>query len=272
LKPVGGFITYIIDFHRVYTGHGRDTRNIGERIDREARQSNGQVYQLYSLDKRFDKLSASYVEARLIDLMSELAIPLANGVRPFGRDGLTLSPDLEQLVQQAQLLLSVAGFRRFEEARQVQSDRPVRVAATGDLHDLIVLDPETMTVPTDTLRVRLKCPNLQAEGFQVGDRFHVLAGADYCYESKSGLSTDNLARRAAIEALDILERLPGISGRARLRVGLDCKSAAIAGKILSGRHLGNNSWQSVSGRGAFRSRRSQQKRRPRRSAASGRRR
>jgi hypothetical protein len=41
MKPFGGFITYIIDFPRVYTGHGRDTRNIGERIDREARQSNG---------------------------------------------------------------------------------------------------------------------------------------------------------------------------------------------------------------------------------------
>jgi hypothetical protein len=175
--------------------------------------------------------------------MSELSIPLANGVRPFGRDGLTLSPDLEQLVQQAQLLLSVAGFHRFEEARQIQSDRPVRVAATGDLHDLRVLDPETMTVSADALRVRLNCPNLRAKGYQVGNRFHVLAGADYCCKSKSGLSPDNRARREAIEAMDILERLPGSSGRARLRVGLDCKSAAIAGKVLSGKHIGNRAWR-----------------------------
>ena len=244
-SAIGGFITYIIDVQRIYTGHGRGTRNIGDRISQEAWQSGSQVYLIYSLDKRFDKPAASYVEARLIDIAAELAIPLANSVRPFGRDGLTLSPDVEQLVQQAQVLLSVAGFRRFEEARQTQSGRPVRVAATGDLHDLRVLEPEAMTVPTDTPRMRLICPDLHAEGYQVGDRFHVLPDADYCYESKTGLSTDNRSRRKAIEALDILQPLPGLTGRARLRVGLDCKSAAIAGKILSGRHIGNSSWEAV---------------------------
>ena len=181
-SAIGGFITYIIDVQRIYTGHGRGTRNIGDRISQEAWQSGSQVYLIYSLDKRFDKPAASYVEARLIDIAAELAIPLANSVRPFGRDGLTLSPDVEQLVQQAQVLLSVAGFRRFEEARQTQSGRPVRVAATGDLHDLRVLEPEAMTVPTDTPRMRLICPDLHAEGYQVGDRFHVLPDADYCYE------------------------------------------------------------------------------------------
>jgi hypothetical protein len=242
---IAGFITYIIDVQRIYTGHGRATRNIGDRIGQEARQSNNQVYLIYSLDKRFDKPAASYVEARLIDIAAELAIPLANSVRPFGRNGLAISADLEQLVRQAQVLLSVAGFRRFEEARQAQSDRPVRVAATGDLHDLRLLDPAAMTVPTDAPRKRLICPNLHAEGYQVGDRFHVLPGADYCYESKSGLSTDNRSRRKAIEALDILQPLPGVTGHAQLRVGLDCKSAAIAGKILSGKHIGNRSWEAV---------------------------
>jgi hypothetical protein len=34
-----GFITYIIDVQRIYTGHGRGTRNIGDRIGQEAQQS-----------------------------------------------------------------------------------------------------------------------------------------------------------------------------------------------------------------------------------------
>ncbi len=63
-SAIGGFITYIIDVQRIYTGHGRGTRNIGDRISQEAWQSGSQVYLIYSLDKRFDKPAASYVEAR----------------------------------------------------------------------------------------------------------------------------------------------------------------------------------------------------------------
>jgi len=39
--------------------------------------------------------------------------------------------------------------------------------------------------------------------------------------------------------------MPGFPGRARLPVGLDCKSPAIAGKILSGEHIGNRFWQEI---------------------------
>jgi hypothetical protein len=53
-----GFITYIIDVRRIYTGHGRGTRNIGDPIGREAMQSSSQVYLIYSLDRRFDKPAA----------------------------------------------------------------------------------------------------------------------------------------------------------------------------------------------------------------------
>jgi hypothetical protein len=53
----------------------------------------------------------------------------------------------------------------------------------------------------------------------------------------------NCQRRKPIEAMDILEPVPGIPGRARLLVGLDCRSPAMAGKILSGAHTGNRVWQ-----------------------------
>lgn len=35
----GSFIAYVIDAPRVYTGHGRDSRNVGDRIDKTARQT-----------------------------------------------------------------------------------------------------------------------------------------------------------------------------------------------------------------------------------------
>ena len=246
---IGGYIVYVIDAPKIYTGHGRgSSRNIGDRIDETARQTS-QVYAIFSVDPRFDKPTASYVEARLIDLAAELGIPVANGIRPFGFDGLNRSADLEQLVAHTLFLLAVAGFRRFEEEPQTQSGHPVRVMATGDLHDVLVIEPEAMTIPHNAVRQRLICRDLQAEGYEVGNRFHVLPGADYSYEGKSGLSLHNKLRRQAIEALDILDRLPGVAERARLRVGLDCKSAAIAAKVISGEHLGNRAWQAVRNKG-----------------------
>jgi hypothetical protein len=240
----GGFIAYVIDAPQIYTGHGRGTRNIGDRIGEVAKQTS-QVYVIYSRDTRFDKIAASYVEARVIDIAAELGIPLKNCVRPFGRSGLTISADHEQLVHHAQFLLSVAGFRRFEEARRSQPDRPLRVAVTGDLHDVRIIAPETIAVPADAVQMRLIWRDLHAEGYMIGNRFLVLPGADYSYVTKSGLSEDNRSRREAIEAMSILEPPPGTSDRGRLTVGLDCKSQAIASKILSGEQIGTSAWQTI---------------------------
>jgi hypothetical protein len=236
------YIAYVIDTPLVYAGYGRANRNIGDRIE-EQLQPATQVYIIYANDCRFAKNEASYIEARLIETAVELGVPLANRVRPFGRDGLAVSPDYEQLVAHARILLSVAGFARFEDARWSQGDPSTRFPANGNLSDVQVLDPETMTIPADAARMRLMYPDFRAEGYPFGDRFHLLPGADYAYADKSGLSEDNCQRRRAIEAMNILEPLPGIPGRARLLVGLDCRSPAIAGKIVSGAHIGNKVWQ-----------------------------
>jgi len=191
-RPVPGEID-----PEIYTGHGRESRNIGDRIDEAARQTS-QVYVIFSGDPRFDKPAASYLEARLIDTAADLAIPLANGIRPFGIDGLNRSADLEQLVAQTLFLLAVAGFRRFEQARQPEAGRPVRVTATGDLHDVLVIEPEAMTIPADAVRHRLICRDLRAVGFAIGNRFLVLPDADYCYEAKSAHSRDDDQRFQAM--------------------------------------------------------------------------
>jgi hypothetical protein len=236
------YIAYVIDTPLIYAGYGRATRNIGDRIE-EQLQPTSQVYIIDANDSRFAKYEAAYIEARLIKTGRDLGVPLANRVRPFGRDGLAISPDHEQLVMHAQILLSVAGFGRFEEAQRTQFDRSTRTAVSGYLRDVHVLEPETITIPPNVVRMQLICRDMQAEGFSVDDRFYLLPGADYVYADRSGLSADNCERRRAIEEMGILEPIPGVPGRARLLVGLNCKSPAMAGKILSGEHIGNKVWQ-----------------------------
>lgn len=116
---------------------------------------------------------------------------------------------------------------------------------TSDLHDVRIIAPETIAVPADAVQMRLARRDLHAEGFMIGNRLLVLPGADYSYVTKSGLSEDNRSRRKAIEAMGILDPMPGISDRARLTVGLDCKSRAIASKILSGKQIGTSAWQTI---------------------------
>jgi predicted nucleotidyltransferase len=240
------FVTYVIDATKVYIGRGKGDRKIGDRFEPEE-IAQAQVYILHSLDARYDQIVGSYLEARLIDIGHELGVPLANRIRPLGRGGARISPDLEQVVVHAQELLEVAGFRRFWKARQDNTGRPARLAATADLNDVRLIEPEEMVIPVGTVIKRLDHKVLKAEGFELGDRFVVLPGADYCYETKSGLSVDNRERRAALEELgdelDLLQELPGVTGRARLRVGLDCTSAPIAAKIISGEHVDNDAWQ-----------------------------
>ena len=240
------FVTYVIDATKVYVGRGKGDRKIGDRFNPEELEQ-AQVYILRSLDPRYDQIVGSYLEARLIDIGHELGVPLANRIRPLGRGGVRISPDMEQLVVHAQELLVAAGFRRFWEARQNNTARPARVTATADLDDVRLIEPEALVIPPDTVFKRLVHKVLKAEGFELGDRFAVLPGADYCYETKSGLSVDNKSRREAIEELDeqleLLQELPGVTGRARLRVGLDCKSTPIAAKIISGEHVDNDAWE-----------------------------
>jgi hypothetical protein len=244
---IGGYVVYVIDTPQmIYTGHGRvSTRNIGDRIDEADRQAS-QVYAIFSGDLRFDKPTASYVEARVIDIAADLAIPQANSIRPFGLDGLNLSADLEQLVADTLFLLAVAGFRRFEDAWQTEPGSPVRVAATGDLDDVLIIEPDAAkTMSIGAILQRLVCRDLHAVGCVIGDRFLILPDAEYAFETKSGLSPHNWDRREVIERMNILKTLPDFTDRARLSVGLSCKSAAIAAKIVTGEHIGTSAWQTI---------------------------
>jgi hypothetical protein len=119
------------------------------------------------------------------------------------------------------------------------------LAVTADLHDVRIIKPEDLVIPDTAVFKRLVHTKLRAEGYQVGKRLIVLPGADYSFETKSGLSVDNRARREALKQLDIFEKLPGVTDRSRLRVGLDCKSAPVAATLICGEHSDNSAWATM---------------------------
>ena len=86
----------------------------------------------------FDKVTAPYVEGRLIGICTDLNIPLANSGRPFGR-GLGIMDDLEQLVGHVETLLSVAGFTRIEMARRDPPALRHRLSVTTDRDELVAM-------------------------------------------------------------------------------------------------------------------------------------
>ena len=241
-----GYFTYIIDLPRlIYTGHGQGNRKIGDRIDEKATLRDSHIYLIYSRDERFNKLTAAYLEARLIDTAADLGIPLANGVRPFGPASI-VSEHYEQLVQHTQFLLAVAGFHRFEKARRSPSSRSRRVSATGHLHDVRTIEPHQFEIPDRGDPEGTRPP--RTPGRRLFDRQPpspvILPGADYSYDAKK-LSPENRRRREALEEWGVLEKVAGVDGRAKLTVGLDCKSELIAAKILTGQNIKGTAWRVV---------------------------
>jgi hypothetical protein len=69
-----------------------------------------------------------------------------------------------------------------------------------------------------------------------------LPGSDFSLVARKGLTQYNLKRRAFVEGAGVLEDIPGVTDRARLRAALAFDSAAVAAKILVGKHVGSKVW------------------------------
>jgi hypothetical protein len=240
LASAPSYLCYLIHGSIVYVGHGNGDRKIGDRVATEVRNK-AQVYLLYSLDPRFDKLAAGYLEARLIDRLHDIGVPLANLHRPLG-GSLNLDLGFEQLVRQAEFLLGVAGFRPLETLGST-ARRPSRPppSATRILRDVVPIEPDQMPTPPATV-YRLRHKGLQATGFLSGAKaFYVQPGADYAMPARKGMTEYNILRRKSLE--QFLEPMPGEEDRRRLRVGLKCATLPIASKMLTGEHIGKKVWQ-----------------------------
>jgi hypothetical protein len=198
LRKTAEFFTYAIDVGaKIYIGGGTYDRTIGDRLNDKERAHVEQVYIIHSRDPRFDRFVAAQVERRLIDTALELGVPLINKCLPFGPNGLNPSAAFEDLMIDVRFMVAAAGFTRFDR-QKVEAKRSKLSPANTIIGDVRYIEPEDWVVPEGAKPVRLVRRDLQAEGYLIGDRrLYVAPGADWCSNTKSGLSRDNRRRREA---------------------------------------------------------------------------
>lgn len=244
------YVVYVIDDpspasrQKTYIGHGDGERKFGDRLG-NAISATTQIYVVIADESTFDKVTTSYIEARMIRICTDLNIPLANSGRPYGR-GLRIMDDLEQLVGHAEMLLSAAGFARIDVARSNPPILRLRLSVTADLDEMVAMtDDEKTAVPTKGVAYRLGCRDLRAIGYEWNDRFYVIAGSDYARRTRTGLSQDHRVRRKLLEAEGWVGPATDTPDKMRLEVGFHCRSRSFAAKILSGEHIDEESWLAV---------------------------
>lgn len=244
------YVVYVIDDpspasdQKTYIGHGDGERKFGERLGK-ALSATTLIYVVTAEGTTFDKVTAPYVEARLIRICTGLNIPLANSDLPMGR-GLGIIDDLEQLVAHAETLLSVAGFARIEMARRNPPTLCLRLSVTTDRNEMVAMTEEEMTlVPQKGVQYRLDCRDLDSVGYGWNDRFYVMPGSDYARRTRSDLSYDHRRRRDLLEAAKWVGPASRTPDKMTLNVGFHCRSGAFAAKLLSGEHIDERSWLAV---------------------------
>ncbi|MCK1620814.1 hypothetical protein IVA96_30435 [Bradyrhizobium sp. 159] len=244
------YVVYVIDdpspasSQETYIGHGDGERKFGERLGK-AISANTIIYVVIAEGATFDKVTAPYVEARLIGICTDLNIPLANSGLPMGR-GLGIADDLEQLVAHAETLLLVAGFTRIEMARRNPPTLRLRLSVTTDRNEMVAMTEEEMTlVPRKGVQYRLDCRDLESVGYGWNDRFYVMPGSDYARRTRGDLSYDHRRRRDLLEAAKWIGPGSRTPDKMTLNVGFHCRSGAFAAKLLSGEHIDEKSWLAV---------------------------
>ena len=214
------YIVYVIDDpsptsnQKTYIGHGDGERKFGDRLGNTI-GANTQIYAVIAAGDKLDKVTAPYVEGRLIGICTDLNIPLANSGRPFGR-GLGIMDDLEQLVGHAETLLLMTGCRR--DGSHAIETHPIfaigfRRRVTDRDEMVAMTEAEQSLVPQNGLAYRLDCRDLHAVGYAWNDRFYVIAKSAYAQHTRSDLSYDHQRRRDLLEAEQWVGPVTGTLGK-----------------------------------------------------------
>lgn len=232
-----GYMDYVCEGPLSYIGHGYAERRLGERLGTQDRDRIEQAYVVHSLDPRFGKDLAEKLENRLIEIARTHLVPLANDPMVGGLGGKDArSPEIEELLRDVRQKLWIAGCRLFEHRHP--AGQPTAIVCEG----IEVIEPEELARMDMSRPAQLNCRGLQARACWVGERLVVLPGADFSKIVRKGVTQYNIGRRAALENAGLLEDIPGVSNRARLRKALAFDSAAVAAKIIVGKHVGSKVW------------------------------
>ena len=232
-----GYMDYACEGPLSYIGHGYAERRLGERLGTQDRDRIEQAYVVHSLDPRFNKDIAEKLEDRLIEIARANLVPLANDPMVGGLGGeAARAPEIEELLRDTRQKLWIAGCRLFEHRHPA-----------GQLNSIVcdgieVVEPEELTLMDMTRPVQLNCSGLQARACWVGARLVVMPGADFNKVERKGLTKYNVDRRAFVRNAGVLEDIPGVADRCRLRAALSFDSAAVAAKVIAGKHVGSKVW------------------------------
>lgn len=232
-----GFMAYVCEGPISYIGHGCSDRRLGEKFSEADRNRIDQAYAVHSVDPRFSKDIAEKLEDRLIEIARWRRVPLANDPMVGGLGKADRSPAIEELLHDVRQKLWVAGCRLF--GHRHTADKPGAVIFDG----VQVVKPEDFEKMEKTQPVLLVYPGMQASACMVGSKFVVAPGSDFKLVAKKGLSRHNLDRRTFIEGAGILESIPGVDDRARLRAALAFGSDSIAAKVVVGKHVTSAFWK-----------------------------
>jgi hypothetical protein len=224
-----------------YFGHSDKERRWGDRLPQEIRGTT-QIYILTADGGTLDKVMASYIEARFIQICTDLNIKLFNSARPYG-GGLRVRAEAEQLVGHAEMLLHAAGFTCIDDARRAPATVRRKLSVTADLDEMVVMtETEAIAVPCEGERFRLSHRELKADAYRWNGSFYVLPGADYARRTRTSLSDDHRRRRELMEAEKWVGAVPGSKDKMTLQLGFRCRSGAFAAKLLSGEKLDEDAW------------------------------
>jgi hypothetical protein len=244
------YCVYVIDdpspksAQKTYIGHGDGERKFGDRLGNSISPAT-LIYVVIGSSDTLDKVTAPYLEGRLIAICTDLDIPLANNGRPFGR-GLSIVDDFEQLVGHTEVLLSVAGFTRIEMARRNPPALRTRLSVTTDRDEMVVTSEDERALVLQTgVEYRLDCRDLHVVGYEWNNRFYVMAGSDYARRSRGDLSYDQQRRRDMLEAEKWVGPVAGMPDKMTLKVDFHCRSRAFAAKLMSGEHIDRDSWLAI---------------------------
>lgn len=234
------FMTYVCKGPLSYIGHGYAERRLGERLTDENRNQIERAYVIHSLDPKFGKDVVQSLEDCLLEIARTNGVPLANDPAVGGLgESAARSPEIEELLRDVLHKLEVAGCDLFEQRHP--ASRHSNTVCDG----VEVIRPGKLSRLKKTRPIQLKCGDLRAQACRVGPKLIVLPGSDFSLIEKKGLTKYNRERRRRIRKAGVLIELPGVTNRARLRVGLAFESAAVAAKLISGKHIHAAAWQAA---------------------------
>ncbi len=217
---------------------GNGERRLAKQV--KARPHFDKLFVVCFNDSRIGMKTAHHFEARMIELGDAAGTKLTNGARPKVPEmSEPERADHERLMFEALILLHDAGCRTFEKS-PASSKKTNGKNEPADAH--IVFGP--VKIPLNAPAFDLKAKGgLWARGVKVGERFYVMPGGEYFLAPTKSLTRPIVLRRNELEKQPVLAAIKGVKDRKRLLAWLDCGSAAIAAKLLTGWQVNSAVWK-----------------------------